>query len=185
MFSVTVGPSGDDVAEAQLKSETQQRVLGVIPNYFVAYGKDPAPLSSRQKLHLSLKTLIDPATFAGVGITAAIQQSKNSYYQFGQGSEGYAKRFGAAYGSAATNLLITSVAADSLLHQDPRYFYSGEGTKAQRAWYAVKSAFRAKADNGKWQPPYAGVIGAIAGAEVSDLYYPEPRAPNTPCSAEA
>jgi hypothetical protein len=158
-----------------LKSEMQQRVMGVIPNYFVAYGKNPAPLSSRQKFHLSLKMLIDPATFAGVGITAGIQQSMNSYYQFGQGSEGFAKRFGAAYGTAATNLLITSVAADSVLHQDPRYFYSGEGTKAQRAWYAVKSAFRSKGDNGKWQPPYAGVIGAVAGAELSELYYPGSR----------
>ncbi len=175
VFSVTVGPSPKDMAEEQLKSEVQQRFLGVIPNYYVAYEKHPAPLSPKQKFHLAFKTLIDPATFAAVGITAGIQQSMNSYYQFGQGSEGYAKRFGAAYGSAATNLVITSVAADSVLHQDPRYFYSGEGTKAQRAWYAVKSAFRAKGDNGKWQPPYAGLIGAVAGAELSQLYYPGSR----------
>lgn len=174
VFSVTVGPSPEDVAEDQLKHEERQRVLGVIPNYYVAYG-NAAPLSPKQKFHLTFKTLIDPATFAAVGITAGIQQSMNSYYQFGQGSEGYAKRFGAAYGTTATNLLITSVAADSVLHQDPRYFYSGEGTRAQRAWYAVKSAFRAKGDNGKWQPPYAGVIGAIAAAEISDLYYPGSR----------
>jgi hypothetical protein len=175
VFSVTVGPSPEDVAAAELKHEEQQRVMGVIPNYFVAYGKHPAPLSPRQKFHLSFKMLVDPATFAGVGITAGIQQSMNSYHQFGQGSEGYAKRFGAAYGTAATNLLITSAAAESLFHQDPRYFYSGEGTKTQRAWYAVKSAFRAKGDNGKWQPPYAGLIGAVAAAEISTHYYPGSR----------
>ena len=80
--------------------------------------------------------------------TAGIQQSRNSYHQFGQGSEAYSKRFGAAYGTAATNLLSTSVLGASVLHQDPRYFYSGKGNTAQRAWYAVKSAFRAKGDNG-------------------------------------
>lgn len=173
-FSVTVGPSPEDVAAEQLKHETQQRVFGVIPNYYVAYG-NAAPLSSKQKFQLSLKTLVDPATFAAAGITAGIQQSMNSYHQFGQGSEAYAKRFGAAYGTVATNLLITSAAAESVLHQDPRYFYSGEGTKAQRAWYAVKSAFRAKGDDGEWQPPYAGLIGAVGAAEISDLYYPGSR----------
>jgi hypothetical protein len=175
VFTVTVGPPPEDVAEQQLKQEVQQRVMGVIPNYFVAYGKNPAPLSPRQKFHLSFKMLIDPATFAGVGVTAGIQQGMNSYHQFGQGSEGFAKRFGAAYGTAATNLLITSAAAESLFHQDPRYFYSGEGTKRQRAWYAVKSAFCAKGDNGKWQPPYAGLIGAVATAEISTHYYPGSR----------
>lgn len=173
--SVTVGLAPEELAEEQLKQETQQRVLGVLPNYFVAYESHPAPLSPKQKFHLSLKTLVDPATFAAVGITAGIQQGENSYYQFGQGSEGYAKRFGAAYGNAATNLLITSVAADSVLHQDPRYFFSGKGSIMHRAWYAVESAFRAKGDNGKWQPPYAGLLGAVAGAEVSNLYYPGSR----------
>jgi hypothetical protein len=173
--TVTVGLSPEDLAAEQLKHETQQRVLGVLPNYFVAYENNAAPLSPKQKLNLSFKTLIDPATFGAVGLTAGIQQIKNSYWQFGQGSEGYAKRFGAAYGSAATNLLITSVLADSVLHQDPRYFYSGQGTKKQRAWYAIKSAFRARGDNGKWQPPYAGLAGAIGGAEISDLYYPGSR----------
>ena len=173
--TVTVGLSTEEVAADQLNREVKQRVLGVIPNYFVTYESHPAPLSPKQKLHLSLKTLLDPATIAAVGITAGIQQAKNSYYQFGQGSEGFGKRFGAAYGSAAENILITSVVADSVLHQDPRYFYSGQGTKAQRAWYAIESAFRAKGDNGKWQPPYAGLIGAISAAEISNTYYPGSR----------
>jgi Carboxypeptidase regulatory-like domain len=172
--TVTVGLSPEELAQEQVKRETQQRVMGIIPNYFVAYG-DAAPLSPEQKLDLSLKTLIDPATFAAVGLTAGIQQIKNSYHQFGQGSEAYAERFGAAYGTAATNLLITSFLAESVLHQDPRYFYSGQGTKKQRAWYAIKSAFMTKGDNGKWQPPYAGVLGAVGAAELSNLYYPGSR----------
>jgi len=173
--TVTVGLSPEELADEQVKRETQQRVMGIIPNYFVAYDNDAAPLSPKQKLDLSFETLIAPATFAAVGITAGIQQSKNSYHQFGQGSEAYGERFGAAYGTAATNLLVTSVLADSVLHQDPRYFYSGRGTKKERAWYAIKSAFRAKGDNGKWQPPYAGVLGAVGAAELSDLYYPGSR----------
>jgi len=173
--TVTVGVSTEELAAVQLNQEVKQRVLGVIPNYYVTYENHPAPLSSKQKLRLSFKTLVDPFTITAVGITAGIQQEKNSYYQFGQGSEGFGKRFGAAYATAADNVLITSVLADSVLHQDPRYFYSGQGTKKQRAWYAIESAFRAKGDNGKWQPPYAGLIGAIAAAEISETYYPGSR----------
>jgi hypothetical protein len=173
--TVTVGVGTEELAAEQLKQELKQRALGVVPNYYVTYENHPAPLSPKQKLHLGLKTLLDPTTFAAVGITAAIQQQRNSYYQFGQGSEGFAKRFGAAYATTAQNLLITSALADSVLHQDPRYFYSGRGTRAQRAWYALKSAFRAKGDNGKWQPPYSGLIGSIAAAEISQVYYPGSR----------
>jgi hypothetical protein len=163
------------VAAEQLNRELEQRALGVFPNYYVTYERHPAPLSPKQKLHLGLSTLLDPASVAAVGIAAGIQQEKNSYYQYGQGSEGYAKRFGAAYAKTASNILITSVLANSVLHQDPRYFYSGQGTKAQRAWYAIKSAFRAKGDNGKWQPPYSGLIGSIAAAEISQAYLPGSR----------
>jgi len=46
--SVTVGLSPEELAEEQVKGETQQRVAGIIPNYFVAYD-NAAPLSARQK----------------------------------------------------------------------------------------------------------------------------------------
>jgi hypothetical protein len=173
--TVTVALPPDEVATEQFHQELKQRALGVIPNYYVAYGGHPAPLSAKQKFHLAYKTLVDPATFAGAAITAGFQQWTNSYYQFGEGTEGFAKRFGAAYGTAATSLLITSALADSVFHQDPRYFYSGQGTKAQRAWYAFTSAFRSKGDNGKWQPPYATLAGSIASAEISQSYYPGSR----------
>jgi hypothetical protein len=173
--TVTVGLSPEEVAAEQFKRELNQRVLGIVPNYYVTYENHPAPLRPKQKLRLGLKTLLDPTTFAGVGITAGIQQGMNSYYQYGQGAEGFAKRFGAAYATAASNLLITSGLAGSVLHQDPRYFCRGRGTTAQRAWYAVESSFLAKGDNGTWQPPYSDIIGSIASAEISQAYYPGSR----------
>jgi hypothetical protein len=173
--TIKVGLPPEEVAAEQLNVQLKQRVLGVIPNFYVSYEGDPAPLSPRQKFHLGLRTLVDPVTLAAVGITAGIQQEMNSYPEFGQGMKGYAKRFGAAYGTAATNVMITSVLAQSVLHQDPRYFYRGRGSKAQRAWYAFTSAFRTMGDNGEWQPPYAGVIGTIAAAEISQTYYPGSR----------
>jgi hypothetical protein len=175
VMTVTVRPSTEELAAEQVNQQLKQRVLGVIPNYYVSYEENPAPLRSKQKFHLGLRTLVDPTTFAAAGITAGIQQTRNSYWQYGQGTEGFAKRFGAAYLSTSSNLLITSALASSVLHQDPRYFYSGRGTRAHRAWYAIESAFRAKGDNGRWQPPYSSVIGTVAAAEFSQVYYPGSR----------
>jgi len=173
--SVTVRPSTEELAADQVNQQLKQRVLGVIPNYYVSYEENPAPLSSKQKFRLGLRTLVDPTTFAAAGITASIQQTRNSYWEYGQGTEGFAKRFGAAYLTTSSNLLITSALTSSVLHQDPRYFYSGRGTRAQRAWYAIESAFRAKGNNGRWQPPYSSVIGTIGAAEFSQVYYPGSR----------
>jgi Carboxypeptidase regulatory-like domain len=173
--TVTVGLPPEEVAAEQVSQELKQRALGVIPNYYVTYENHPAPLSARQKVRLGLKTLTDPTTFALAGVTAGLQQKTNSYYQYGQGTEGFAKRYGATYGTAANSILITEVLMDSVLHQDPRYFYSGQGTRAQRAWYAVEAAFRTKGDNGKWQPPYSDLVGLIASAEISQTYYPGSR----------
>ena len=119
--------------------------------------------------------LRDPVTFAAVGIRAAIQQKKNSFYQYGQGAQGYAKRFGAEYAFTAGSVVFTNVLASAFLHQDPRYFYSGKGSTARRAWYAVRSAFLTRGDNGKWQPPYSRLIGSVAAAEVAQFYHPDPR----------
>ncbi|MBV8570199.1 MAG: carboxypeptidase regulatory-like domain-containing protein [Acidobacteriaceae bacterium] len=172
---VTVGVPPEEVAAAQLTQELKQRAFGVIPNYYVTYESHPAPLSAKQKLHLGVRTLVDPVTFGVAGITAGIQQERNSYHQWGQGVEGFAKRYGATYATAANGILITAVLMDSLLHQDPRYFYSGQGTRAQRAWYALRTAFLAKGDNGKWQPPYSDLIGLVASAEIAQTYYPGSR----------
>lgn len=172
---VTVGLGPEEVAAEQLNQELKQRALGVIPNFYVSYESHPAPLSTKQKLNLGLRTLIDPATFIIAGVTAGIQQKMDSYNQFGQGLEGFAKRYGADYATAATSVLITDVLAASVLRQDPRYFYSGQGTKKQRLWYAIAAAFRTKGDNGEWQPPYSSLAGWIASAEISQTYYPGSR----------
>jgi hypothetical protein len=173
--AVTVGVRPEEIAAEQISHQLKQRTLAVIPNFYVSYEDHPAPLSPKQKTRLSMKLLLDPATIAAAFGTAGVQQAKNSYWEYGQGAQGYAKRLGATYFTAVHNLMISSVLAASVLHQDPRYFYSGRGSVPRRSWYAVASAFRTRGDNGEWQPPYAGVLGTVASAEISATYYPGDR----------
>jgi hypothetical protein len=161
-----------ELAAEQLKTEEKQRVLGVVPHYMVTYDPNAAPLSAGQKFHLGFKTLVDPVTIASTAISSGIQQAQNRYTDFGQGTEGYAKYFGAQYASHLSHVMIHHVILQAVFHQDPRYFYKDTGSFWSRVAYSFETAFVCKGDSGKWQPDYSDVIGGAAASQISRLWYP-------------
>jgi hypothetical protein len=175
--SVVVTLPQHELAAEQLKTEEKQRLLGVLPDFLVSYAQDAAPLTAAQKFQLGWKTIIDPVSLLGTGISAGIQQARNRYPEFGQGTEGYAKRFGAQYANRVSRVIIGHVVMQSIFHQDPRYFYKGTGSIRSRALYAIGTAFLAKGDNGNWQFDYSDVLGGMASHELSTLYYPSTSRP--------
>jgi hypothetical protein len=162
-----------EVAEEQIKEEEKQRVLGFIPNFYVSYIPNAAPLTSKQKFELAWKTTLDPVTFAFSAAIAGSQQARNEFSGYGQGAQGYAKRFGASYADLTTGTLVAGAILPSLLKQDPRYFYKGSGSTRSRILYAVANAFICKGDNGRWQANYSDILGSIAAGGISILYYPK------------
>ena len=172
MTEVKVTPPTFEIAEEQIKEEEKQRALGFIPNYYVSYVPDAAPLARRQKFELAWKSMVDPVTFGITGAIAGIQQAQNDFSGYGQGADGYAKRYGAAYADAAIGTFIGGAILPSLLHQDPRYFYKGTGSKKSRLLYAIATSVICKGDNGKWQANYSGLLGGLAAGGISNLYYP-------------
>jgi hypothetical protein len=169
---VQVSLSLSQVAEAQLKDEEKQRVLGFIPNFYVTYDPHPLPLDPKQKFELAWKTTIDPVNFAIVGGIAGAEQAMNSFSGYGQGAQGYAKRYGAAFADGAIGTFIGSAILPSILKQDPRYFYKGTGSKRSRIMYAIANAVICKGDNGRWQANYSSILGNLAAGGISNLYYP-------------
>jgi hypothetical protein len=169
---VRVSVTNYELAEEQVKIEEKQRVLGVIPNFYVSYQQDALPLRPKQKFELAWKTSIDPVTFAATGGFAGVQQAQNEFSGYGQGAHGYAKRYGAAYGDAVIGTMIGGAILPSLLKQDPRYFYKGTGSTRSRIMYALANAVICKGDNGHWQFDYSGILGALAAGGISNLYYP-------------
>jgi hypothetical protein len=169
---VQVRVTNYELAEEQIKVEETQRVLGVIPNFYVTYQQDALPLRPKQKFELAWKTNVDPVTFAASGAFAGVQQAENGFSGYGQGAQGYGKRFGAAYGDSFIGTIIGGAVLPSLLKQDPRYFYKGTGTTESRILYAVANSVICKGDNGRWQPDYSGILGSLAAGGISNLYYP-------------
>ena len=160
------------IAEAQIKEQEKQKALGFIPNYYVTYVPNAVPLAPKQKFELAWKTMVDPVTFGITGAVAGIQQAQNDFSGYGQGADGYAKRYGAAYADAAIGTMIGGAILPSLLKQDPRYFYKGTGSKKSRLMYAIANSVICKGDNGHWQANYSGILGGLAAGGISNLYYP-------------
>ena len=169
---VQVVVTQEELAQEQVREEEKQRVLGVLPNFYTSYIWNAAPLTRRQKFGLAARSITDPTAFLASAVAAGVEQQENTFSGYGQGAQGYGKRFGASYADASIARMIGSGLLPSVLHQDPRYFYKGSGSKASRAWYAIAMAVIAKGDNGRWQPNYSHVGGSLAGGAISNLYHP-------------
>jgi hypothetical protein len=161
-----------EVAEEEIRVEEKQRIFGVIPNFYVTYVPNAAPLASKQKFQLAWRTTIDPVNFAITGAIAGVQQATNTPSGYGQGAQGYGKRYGASYADLVTGTFLGSAVLPSLLKQDPRYFYKGIGSVRSRVLYAIANSVICKGDNGHWQANYSGILGSLASGGISNLYYP-------------
>jgi len=170
---VRVSPSAKEIAQEQLKEQEKQRAFGIVPNFYVSYVDEAAPLTSAQKFQLALRTATDPVSVASVSVIAGINQATDRFSGYGQGAEGYAKRYGASYTNFASGLFIGGAVLPSLFKQDPRYFYKRSGTTRSRLLYAVSHVVICKGDNQKWQPNYSSLLGDLAAGGISNLYIPE------------
>jgi hypothetical protein len=171
LTTVSVTYSPEQVATEQVKIAEQQRVFRVIPNFYVVYDHDAAPLTTKLKFELALKTSVDPVTVIGTGLLAAIYQA-GDVPNYGQGMQGYGKRVGAIAAGGISNIMIGGAILPSLLHQDPRYFYQGTGTRKSRIFHALSSPLICRGDNGRLQPNYSSLGGDLASASLSNAYYP-------------
>jgi hypothetical protein len=172
--TVTVAASAAtpvEIARYEVKLAEKQRVFGIFPNFYVAYNQDAVPLTPKLKFRLALRTSIDPVTILGIAAFAGIDQASDRP-DYEQGAAGYAKRFGAASLDSFSDIMIGGAILPSLLHQDPRYFYQGTGTKKSRALHALSNPFVCRGDNGKLQPNYSSMGGDLAASALTNLYYP-------------
>ena len=168
--TVNVVASPDQVAQAQVNEELKQRAFGILPNYSVSYIWNAAPMKPKLKFKLAFRAVTDPVTFLVAGTVAGLEQSHNTFPGYGQGLEGYAKRYGATYGDSFTAFMLSHAVLPVVFHQDPRYFYQGSGSTRSRLLHAMESTFVSRGDNGRPMPNYSEVLGSFAAAGISNLY---------------
>ena len=170
--TVTVSGNSKQLSEEQLHIAEQQRIAGIIPNFYSSYNWNAPPMLAKQKFQLSIRSIIDPVSFLTVAAIAGAEQYQNVFPEYGSGIDGYGKRYGAALANHVSGTLLGRAVYPSIFHQDPRYFYKGKGTIGSRALYAISTAVIARGDDGRWQPNYSRVLGHFSAAAISNLYYP-------------
>lgn len=171
--SVTVYSSPEQIATQQVEMAEQQRVLGIIPNFYVVYdSKNAVALTTKLKYQMAWKVSIDPISILGAAFIAGINQAADRP-AYRQGWIGYAERFGQSYTDGFTDIMVGGAILPSLLHQDPRYFYQGSGTVKSRTLHAMSYPFVCRSDSGHLEPNYSTIGGDIASSALSNLYYPK------------
>src|SRR5271166_2890102 len=89
--SVNVHYSSVEIATEQVAAQEKQRVLGIVPNFYVTYDRSPEPLTPKLKFQLAMRLSTDPVTALGVGLVAGVRQAADSP-NFQQGAKGYGQR---------------------------------------------------------------------------------------------
>ncbi len=162
-------------AQDSTQSATEdKRILWIFTNHRTTDDSQTLPnLTPRRKLGIAFGDATDQAIFAQTALISGIGQATNANPSFGQGIEGYAKRFGTTYADFAVENMMTEGIFPTLLHQDPRYFRRREGTVRSRLAYAISRLFITRGDSGRNQFNYSEVVGAAASVAISNAYYPD------------
>jgi hypothetical protein len=161
-----------ETAAEQLRQQEKQRVMGVMATFNTTTNRDALPLSSGQKFQLFFKSASDPWPFLLASVVSGIGQAENSNPEWGQGMQGYAKRFGAGYSDYFIGNFFGNAVLPSVWHEDPRYFQKGTGSAGGRFLWAAGSTVWCRRDKGGFGPNYANVIGNFIGVSIARAYYP-------------
>jgi hypothetical protein len=183
LFCVLIAASGsqaqtpDPVADSPQQTKpasgtSKDRLFYTLPNFLTLEHADEAPpLSVGEKFKVTARSSFDPVTFIWHGLQAGISQANNSESGYGQGAEGYAKRYAQNFADGTIENFTTQAIFPSILHQDPRYFQSGHGGVKRRILYAVSRIFVTRTDSGQSQPNYSEFLGSSTAAAISTYSY--------------
>lgn len=151
---------------------SNDRLFYALPNFLTLEnaGQVP-PLTTGEKFKVVARGSFDYIQIPWYAFLAGIGQAQNSEPGYGQGAEGYAKRFGASFADGTIENFMTGAILPSVLRQDPRFFQSNKGGFWHRTGYAVSRIFITRTDSGGQQFNFSEVCGSAASAAISTYSY--------------
>jgi hypothetical protein len=150
---------------------SNDRLFYALPNFLTVQNQKLPPLSVKDKFKVVALGNFDPIQYPWWGIVAAVAQAENSEPQFRQGWLSYAKRYGTTAGDSSVENFMVGAVFPSILHQDPRFYYSQNGGIPRRILYAASRIFVTHSDSGHAQFNFSEIFGAATAAAISDYTY--------------
>ncbi|MGA2414432.1 MAG: hypothetical protein ABSF59_08280 [Candidatus Sulfotelmatobacter sp.] len=160
--------------QGTVEGTSKDRLFFALPNFLTLEnaGQVP-PLTTGQKFKVVFRGSFDYIQVPWYGFLSGISQAENSEPGYGQGAEGYAKRFGAAFADGTIENFMVGAVFPSILRQDPRYFQLGKGSFRHRTYYAISRSFVTRTDSGREQFNYSEILGGMLSAAIStNTYHP-------------
>lgn len=173
-------PAGKD---SQDKSKEQNgtsndRLFYALPNFLSVEDKNLPPLTTGQKFKVVARSSFDYVQIPWYALLAGVSQAQDSEPGYGQGAEGYGKRFGAYFADGTIENFMTGAILPSVFRQDPRFYQSSEGGFAHRTGYAVSRIFVTRGDSGRSEFNVSEILGSAMAAAISTYSY-HPRGDRT------
>lgn len=161
-----------NAAPQRQPAASNDRLFKLLPNFLTVedVGKIP-PLTSAQKFKLVAKGAFDWGQFVWYGLLSGVSQAENSEPGFGQGAEGYGKRYGAFFADGTIENFTVGAALPSLFRQDPRFYQSSRGSFLRRLGYAASRILITQSDSGRREFNYSEVLGSAVASAVSTYSY--------------
>src|SRR5579862_4014652 len=166
-----------DNKDAQQKVDEKQsgtsndRLFYALPNFLTVETKNLPPLTTGQKFKVVARGSFDYIQIPWYAFLAGISQAENSEPGYGQGAEGYGKRFGAYFADGTIENFMTGAILPSVFKQDPRYYQSGKGGFVHRSGYAVSRIFVTRGDSGRSEFNVSEILGSAMSAAISTYSY--------------
>ncbi len=158
---------------------SNDRLFFALPNFLtVDKNGNIIPLTPAQKFKVVARGAFDPVQIPWYAILSGIAQAENSEPGYGQGWEGYGKRWGSYAADGTIENFFVGAILPSIFRQDPRFFPTHDGGFVHRATYAVSRIVVTRGDSGRREFNISETLGAAISASISTYSY-HPRADRT------
>jgi hypothetical protein len=151
---------------------SKDRLFYTLPNFLTLENSGQVPpLTTKQKFGVVARGSFDYVEIPWYGFLAGLSQAENSEPGYGQGAQGYGKRYGAAAADGTIENFMTGAILPSLLKEDPRFYQSSSGGFLHRTGYAVSRIFVTRTDRGTEEFNFSEIFGSAISASISTYSY--------------
>lgn len=164
--------SGDKQQKSGNRFTSTVGIIGRRSLFFPELATSDRPLTATQKFELAVDQSIAPSSFLAAAAAAGIAQADNSWPGYGQGAEGYGKRFGAVMALNASDDMFGTFFLSAIAHHDPRYFITNGGF-GRKVGHAIRRVLLTRTDSGGEAANWSGLLGTLGAAGLSNAYLPD------------
>jgi hypothetical protein len=167
--SQTVPQASNPIQSSVVLFQVLQQKSRVFPDIATNAGE----FGAWQKFKLAANNSMSVSTVAQALVAAGFSQAIDSASGYGQGVDGYAKRFGADMARSASDNLFGTFLIASALHEDPRFYVKRGLSPKQSLKYAAQRLVYTRSDSGERVINFDGLLGPLASEGLANTYYPK------------